>query len=184
MKPALLVIDMQNDFVKEGALFEIKGIRRNIQDFRNFIDTCRDKGVLIIHTRHCYSPETNPVEAKLFPKLAEEGLRKGTEGWEIYDELKPHEDDIVLDKTRYDAFFKTNLKEILDSNNIDTVIITGTMTNVCCESTARTAMYHDYDVIFCSDMTYCSVEEIQNNTLKVMKYFGKAMSSEEIIKIL
>ncbi|MBW2999650.1 isochorismatase family protein, partial [Candidatus Woesearchaeota archaeon] len=44
MKPALLVIDMQNDFVKEGAFFEVKGIRRNIQDFRNFIDTCRDKG--------------------------------------------------------------------------------------------------------------------------------------------
>ena len=83
MKAALLVIDMQNDFVRKGSRFHVMGIDRNLDAFRSFIGDCRGLGVLIIYTRHCYDPDSNPVERRLFPKLAEGGLRKGTEGWDI-----------------------------------------------------------------------------------------------------
>ncbi|MCK4589758.1 MAG: cysteine hydrolase [Nanoarchaeota archaeon] len=185
MKAALLIIDMQNDFVKEGALFEVKGIRKNIEDFKNLINKCREKGLPLIYSRHCYTPENNPIEAKLFPNLEKGGLRKDTEGWQIYSELKPQEGDTVIDKTRYDTFFKTELKSILASKNIDTVIITGTLTNVCCESTARAAMQHDFNVIFCSDLNHCSREEIKKHTLKTIEiYFGQVMSSKEILELI
>lgn len=185
MKAALLVIDMQNDFVRQGSPFEVDGIRENMDEYKRFIYACRKLGVTIIYTRHCYDPRRNPVEASLFPKLGEGGLRKGTEGWQICDALQPQADDIVIDKTRYDAFFGTDLRDILVSKNIDTVVITGTITNVCCESTARTAMCYDYDVIFCSDLNYCSREDSHNNTLLVFKrFFGKVMDSSEILGAL
>lgn len=182
MKAALLIIDMQNDFVRKGSLFEVDGIRDNMEEHKGFIEACRKLGVTIIYTRHCYDPRNNPIEASLFPKLAHGGLRKGTGGWQICDALKPKPDDIVIDKTRYDAFFCTGLRDILVSKNIDTVIITGTITNVCCESTARTAMFYDYDVVFCSDLSYCSREESHKNTLKVINhYFGKVMDFKDIL---
>ena len=109
----------------------------------------------MVYTRHCYIPEKNPIEAKLFPELKKTGLRKGTHGWNIHQEIAPAKDDITVDKTRYDAFFKTKLNQVLKKHTIKTIIITGTMTEVCCESTARSAMFFDYDVIFCSDFT-CS----------------------------
>ncbi|MBS3128886.1 cysteine hydrolase [Candidatus Woesearchaeota archaeon] len=182
MNPALLIIDMQNDFVKENAIMEVPGIRNHLLKFKNFIVQCRKKGVLTIYTRHCFDPKKNAIELLLFPQLKKEGLRSGTKGWQIIDELKPEKNDIFIDKTRYDAFFKTNLKTILEKNKVDTVLITGTMTNVCCESTARTAMQHDYHVLFCSDLTFCGDQEDQKATLKIIKSsFGKVMTSQEIL---
>lgn len=178
---ALLVMDMQNIFVEPGSLLEVKGIRKNLSRFKEFIQKLRCKDVLIIYTRHCYTPKNNPIEAELFPKLKNQ-LQKKSHGWRIYDQLKPSNSDIVIDKPRYDAFFNTRLDEVLKSKGIDTLIITGTMTNICCESTARSGMYRDYKIIFCSDLTYCSKEEVQKNTLKnIHSHFGKVMSSREIL---
>lgn len=181
---ALLVIDMQNDFVEEGALIEVKGIRKNLSYFKKFIDICREKNILIVYTRHCYSPEKNPIEAKLFPG-SKKWLKPRTHGWQIYEFLRPEQSDILIDKTRYDAFFQTPLQEILQEYNTKNIIITGTMTEICCESTARTAMYHDYNILFCYDLTYTSDPKRQDVTLGIIKsHFGTIVSSKEISLIL
>lgn len=178
---ALLVIDMQNVFVEAGAPIEVKGIQKNIADFKKFIDLCREKNILIIYTRHCYTPENNPIEAKLFPGLKKEWLKSGTHGWQIYEILHPEKSDILIDKPRYDAFFQTPLQKILKKNKIKNIIITGTMTEVCCESTARSAMYYDYNILFCSDLTYTSDPNRQAVTLEIIKsHFGSVASSKEI----
>jgi len=180
-KTALFVIDMQNVFVKKDSPLEVKNIRNNLNEFKEFIEKLREKGILIIYTRHCFSIEGNPIEAKLFPKLKDE-MKKGTKEWSICDKLKPNEGDIVIDKTRYDSFFKTELDDILKKNNIKNIIITGTITNICCESTARSAMYRDYNVIFCSNLNHCSVKELHENTLKVIRnFFGEVKTSKEIL---
>ena len=185
MKAVLLVIDMQNDFIKEGAIVEVGGIREKVPEFKEFVDKCREKGVKVVYTSHCYDPKKNVVEAKLFPELDEEGLRKSSEGWQIYDKIAPLEGEVVIDKERYDAFFKTELRKVLKSEKVDTVIITGTMTEICCESTARTAMSYDYDVVFCSDLTFTCDKDAHENTLKVIKnHFGKVKSSKEILGLL
>ncbi len=182
-KKALLIIDMQTDFVKEGAPIEVKGIRKNITAFKEFIDFCRDKGLLIVYTRHCYSPNTNPIEAKLFSHIRKPYLQKGSRGWQICDDLKPEKSDVLIDKTRYDAFFKTSLHTLLQKNKVKEIIITGTMTEICCESTARSAMYHNYDLIFCDDLTYTSDPMRHKRTLQVIEsHFGKVLKKNEIKK--
>lgn len=182
MNIALFIIDMQNDFVQEDGVMEVPGIRKHLSKFKNFIIECRKKGVLIIYTRYCFDPKNNAIELTLFPQLEKEGLRQGTKGWQIVNEIRPEKNDLMIDKTRYDAFFKTNIKKVLEKNKVDTVIITGTKTNVCCESTARSAMEHDYHVLFCSDLTFCGDKEGQKATLKIMKSnFGKVMASKEVL---
>ena len=65
MKTALLVIDMQNDFITDGATIEVKEIKNHLTHFKNFIDLCREKNVEIIYTRHIFDPLKNPIEMKL-----------------------------------------------------------------------------------------------------------------------
>jgi nicotinamidase-related amidase len=183
-KTALLVIDMQNDFVKKNAILEVKGIRNNIANFSEFINKMRDKGILIIYTIHIFDIKSNPIEAKLFPELCKDGLRDNTEGTEIFKDLKHLDKDIVIKKNRYDAFIGSELELILKKNGIENIIITGTMSNVCCESTARTAMMKDFNVLFCSDLTFTSNLSIHKNTLKnISTHFGKVMTSQEIFKL-
>ncbi len=182
---ALLVIDMQNDFVADGGLLEVKRIRRNISSFKSFIDFCRRKKMLIIYTRHCYHPQKNPIEATLFNVLKKEGLRKGKPGWQIFSFLAPEKNDIVINKTRYDAFFKTPLYHILKKRKIKNVIITGTMTEICCESTARAAMFHDFHIFFCNDFSYTSLPSSHKKTLRVIQsHFGKVVSSKDLKKMI
>jgi ureidoacrylate peracid hydrolase len=192
-KVALLVIDMQNDFVREGAPVELPGIRNNIPRMRRLIETCREIGVPIIYTKAVVYPQgTNviPFSLEAYPALRDRGLRQGTEGAEICEDLKPHTEDWVIEKMGYSAFYNTQLEGVLRNlkgrNSIDTVIICGTMTNASCESTARDAFERDYKVIFASDMTSARTDEFQNMTLKNVRYLlgGRVMTSDEIINTL
>jgi ureidoacrylate peracid hydrolase len=175
---ALLVIDIQNDFVERDAIIEIYSARKNINKLKSFIDFCRRKKILVIYTRHCYDPKKNPIERKLFPELQSGGLRKKTKGWDIYSLIAPQKDDIIINKSRYDAFFNTRLHSILKRKGITKFIITGTMTEVCCESTARSAMMKDYEVLFCSDLTFTASPKMQERTLEVVsRSFGSVCTS-------
>jgi len=182
---ALLIIDMQNDFVKEGAVIEVKGIRKKMSKFKEFIEALRNNGVFIVYSKHIFDPKLNPIEAELFPILNSEGLREGTSGADIYSKIYPQKGDLIIKKRRYDAFYKTNLEKKLRLKKINHVIITGTMTNVCCESTARTAMMKDFKVLFCSDLTFASERITHKNSLKTLStHFAKILTSKEIIKIV
>jgi nicotinamidase-related amidase len=184
-KTALLIIDMQNDFIEKGAIFEMPNIRSSLLKFKKFIDECRKKGILIIYTRHSSDPNKNPIEFILFPEQKEKGLRKGTKGFEINKIIKPKKSEIVINKNRYDAFYKTNLEKELKKRKIENVIITGTMTNVCCESTARSAMYRDYKVFFIPDLTFTEKKELHRATLSTISHnFGWVIGSEKILKLL
>ena len=180
---ALLIIDMQNDFVEKGAVLEIPSTRSNLKGYKKFIDFCRQKGITVIYTRHCYDAKKNPIEARLFPQLKEAGLREGTPSWDVCDALKPEKNDIIINKTRYDAFYNTNLGNILKNKKVKNLIITGTMTEVCCESTARSGMFQDYNIFFCADMNYTLTEEAQENTLKgIAAHFGDVTTTSKIMK--
>jgi len=182
---ALIIIDMQNDFVKENSILEVKEVKKHLQKFKDFIQNCKDKEMTIIYTRHIFDPKMNPIESKLFPELSKEGLRDKNEGSEIISELKPEKEDIVIKKHRYDAFFNTQLGRMLNERGIVNIIITGLMTNICCESTARTAMMKDFNVLFCSDLTFTSNNELQKATLKnIESHFGKVLTSKEILDFL
>ncbi|MBN1385394.1 cysteine hydrolase [Candidatus Woesearchaeota archaeon] len=181
---ALLVVDLQNDFIEEDSVYGNISIRKNLKRIKSFIDACREKGFLIIYTRHCFSPKKNPIEARLYPELIGEVLKKGTHGWNIHESIYT-EDDIIIDKHRYDAFYGTDLESILKKKRIKNIIIIGTMTNVCCDSTARGAMYRDFNVFFCSDLNFTYDKRTHKMSLEnINDHFGEVLSSKEILRKL
>ena len=188
-RSVLLVIDMQNDFVLEGAILEVKEARNQIPRIKKLIDKCRELDVPVIYTIQ----ETDPVFCKLevatFPPLMETGMRAGTKGYQVIDELTPEQGDIIVRKRRFSAFYQTDLELIL--RNIrgseapaDTVIICGTVTNVCCESTARDAYFRDFKVVFGTDICSANTPESQAATLVNMELFGRNMDCASIIAAL
>ena len=190
-RTALLVIDMQNDFVKEGAILEVPKIRSQIPKIKRLIETCRELEVPVIYTKQVYRPDSKvrTLIMDMLPLLAKDGLRDGTEGAEIYHEIEPKHGDTIVKKMGFNAFYNTDLESVLRNingrRNVDTVVICGTVTNICCESTARGAFERDYKVVFGSDITSTWTDEFQTLALKIIAYaFGRVMTCDEIINVL
>jgi nicotinamidase-related amidase len=185
-KTALLVIDMQNDFVLEGHPMEVPEARTAIPYIQQLIATSRELGIPVIYSQHTLRDDfaVSPLESAYNERLLTVGMRKGTYGVQVIDALKPAENDVVIEKYRYDAFHATNLEPVLRSirglNQIDTVIITGTLTEVCCESTARGAYMRDYKVAFVSDATGALTAPAQVATENVIStFFGRVLTTAE-----
>lgn len=187
-RSAVLVIDMQRDFVEEGRPMEVPGARSAIRGIQRITATARAHGAPIVYTQHVLLDEfdVSPLETAYNPRLLEIGMREGSDGVEIIDQLAPQPGEIVIRKHRYDAFHNTRLDSVLRSvsglNGVDTVIITGTLTEVCCESTARSAFMRDYRVAFASDATGALLPGAQQATETVIgTFFGRVMSADEIV---
>lgn len=184
-KCALLVIDMQNDFVLEGFPMEVPNARKAIPHIQRLIAASRELDIPIFYTQHTLTEGAvnSPLEAAYNPKLFEVGMRPGTFGVQVIDDLKPAPEDTVITKYRYNAFHNTLLEPMLKTirglNQIDTVIITGTLTEVCCDSTARGAYMRDYKVAFVDDATGGLSEEAEQATFNAMRmFFGRVMNTE------
>lgn len=185
---ALLVVDMQNDFVLEGAPMEVPAARDAIPHIQRLIAQARTHNIPIFYTQHTLleGAVNSPLEAEYNPKLFTVGMRKGTKGVEVIDDLKPQPEDTIIEKYRYDAFHNTQLQSLLQTvrglHQIDTVIITGTLTEVCCESTARGAYMRDYKVAFISDATGGLSDAAQQATEHAIgTFFGRVLSTDEVI---
>jgi len=191
-KCALIVIDMQNDFIKPGGvLYSDKTPKEIVPNIKKIIDVCHEKSIPVIYTQTMLKDEfeISPLEVSYQPILIKKGMRERTWGYEIIDELTPQPGDHIVKKHRYDAFYNTNLQLILNNVKglrvIDTVIIVGTLTNVCCESTARSAYMRDYKVVFVSDANGTFDESLHRATLfNISHFFGRVLSTQELIKIL
>ena len=185
----LMVIDMQNDFVIDGAVMQVPEAKNQLPKIKKLIDRCRDLGVPVIYTIQETDAVYCPLEVLAIPKLHNEGMRKGTSGQQVVDELAPEPDDIIIRKRRFSAFYQTDLEIILRNirgsiNPVDTIIICGTVTNICCESTARDAFFRDYKVVFGTDICSANTPESHAATLVNMEIFGRNMDCEAIIKAL
>lgn len=186
-KSALLVIDMQNDFVAEGYPMEVPMARRKLPQMQGVVQDCRAAGIPVIYTEHILLDSFNvsPLESTYNPALLSAGMRKGSLGAKVVDDLKPEESDVVIQKHRYDAFHNTALDTVLKTirglHQVDTVIIIGTLTEVCCESTARSAYMRDYKVAFISDATGALSEEAQAATEKnIASFFGRVLTTGQL----
>ena len=199
-KTALLVFDMMNDFIKPGFPRENPAIRENlVPQLKKLIEHCRSKGIPIIYVCHAHRRGGSDmgIMAETIPGVREgESFVQGTEGVEVYDEIKPQEGDIVIEKHRYSAFRGTDLDLMLRSMGLDTLIVTGHSTNIGCETTARDATDMDYKVIFPSDGTIARdlpdmgwgpipKEEIRRVVLSTLAYrFAMVLAIDELISKL
>ncbi len=140
-KTAVIVVDMQNDFVKpEGKLY-VPTAQQTVEPIRRLLEKARKAGVRVFYTQDTHYD--NDPEYEIWG----EHVRYGTWGWEIIDELKPREGDIVVRKTRYDGFYGTPLDDLLRIYGIENLVIAGTVANICVLHTAASAALRWYKVI-------------------------------------
>lgn len=151
---ALINVDMQRCFVDGSPLASPDGPAL-VARVNRLVHSCRDAGVLVVHSRSWMRKDRSNVGVmgELVPPFVVDLYTEGNESAELHDALDVRPTDIILNKPRYGAFHGTDLEAILRSRGIDTVIISGIATNICCETTAREAAQHDFRVFFLSDGT-------------------------------
>ncbi len=190
-KCALLVIDMQDEFVKPHWSPDwVPEATKQVPRIKRLIEHCRNKNIPVIYTvyskTHNYldRPKTGKFMPGRYSELNIDFSIFYVEG-RVWHELAPREDEIVIRKSSYGAFYDTPLETILKNMGKDTVIICGTLTNFCCGATARQAYERSFKVVFGSDITSTDDPEMQEPELKVMrKGFAKVLTLEEIIEVL
>ena len=153
-KTALINVDMQVAFVDGSPLAAPDG-RRLLEPVNRLAATCRAAGMTVIHTVHVTRADgsNEGTMGELVPPVREGVIREGTETAKLHSEVDFLDGDILLEKPRYGSFTGTDLDMLLRSRGIDTIIITGICTNICCEMTAREAAQRDYYVFFPTDGT-------------------------------
>ena len=137
---AFIIIDMLNDFVQPGAPLEVPKARDIIPHIKKRVEEARNKGIPIIYLCDHHQPDDKEFNVWLAHAV------KSTEGAEIVDELKPHEEDYAVPKISYSAFYNTALEELLNKLKSDELIITGVVTNICILYTAMDALARGYKV--------------------------------------
>jgi nicotinamidase-related amidase len=155
-KTAMIVVDMQNDFVAAGAPMETPAARAITPRLADALQICRNAGIRVVYTAHVHRRDGSDMGLfdDMHPPIANRAaLVDGTPGVEIYPELAPRPGEHVIKKHRYSGFFGTDLDIILREWGVDTVIVSGTTTENCCHATARDAMFRNYRVVFLSDAT-------------------------------
>jgi len=186
-KTALLVIDMQYEFVKPGwTPYWVPEATKQVHRIKQLIEHCRKKHLPIIFTvysktnKYLDRPITLPFLPRRYPDLKINQSEYFIEG-RVWHEIAPKQEDIIIHKPSYGAFYDTPLETILKNMQKDTVIICGTMTNYCCGTTARQAYERSFKVVFGSDVTSTDDFNIQETELKTLRRgFAKVLTADEI----
>jgi ureidoacrylate peracid hydrolase len=190
-RAALVVVDMQNHFVAEGFPAEIPLSREIVPTINRLARAVRVAGgqVVWIQTTATGALEhwANHHKYMLTPERAAQrlaSLDETADGFGLFPALEPLPSDLRVKKIKYSAFIagSSDIDVQLRSRGIDTILIAGTATNVCCESSARDAMMLDYRVIMLSDANAASTDEEHAATLNnFMLFFGDVMTADEAI---
>jgi ureidoacrylate peracid hydrolase len=185
---ALIVIDMQNEFcspdgyvAKQG--WDITPMQSMAEQLKKFIDAAR-KHVKVIHIRGQYEPAFMPVAMveRLHRLNIPPYCQPRTKGVEFYPGFEPAPGEILITKRMFSAFAHTELDYLLRNIEVKTVVLTGTFTNVCVDSTARDAYFHNYYVILVDDLTACPDPELHRATLETLgHFFGVVVKSRELL---
>lgn len=191
---ALVVVDMQNDFVRVGAPQEVAEARGTIPVIRTLVDRFHALGRPVVYTRFlagpgetliwAWSPELAPPSRSCWPGVqrAYGDVSGEREGPAVIDELTPEPRDIVIDKHGYGAFHRTRLHDVLLAHGVDTVVVAGTVTQICVDETVRGAFELGLRAVLVSDGTSSFDAELHRATLRnVAMKFGRVMTAAEVL---
>lgn len=201
---ALLIIDMQRDFLEPGGFGELLGndvslLRSTIEPCGRVLKAARKAGLTVIHTREGHRPDLTDAPPS---KLARGGLEvgigddgpmgrvlvRGEPGHDIIPELAPEGDEPVVDKPGKGAFYETDLDLILQNRGIRTLIVCGVTTEVCVHTTVRQANDRGFECVVLSDCVGSYFPEFQRIGLEMIKaqggIFGWVSDSGQVIKAL
>jgi ureidoacrylate peracid hydrolase len=185
-KSALLIIDMQEGFLAVGAPIELPAGREIIPNIERLLKVCRELKVPVVWTQTDHSPPYAGGVLKKFPDIHKVLGKNNTQYFPIYKDMpKQLENEFRVVKHKYDIFSGTDLDELLRTLKVETVIITGVATEVCCETAARNAFMRDYQVVFTSDGTASPFPDSHKATLKTLgMYFARVMEINDVIEEL
>jgi ureidoacrylate peracid hydrolase len=193
---ALVVIDMQNDFIAREGLIAREGrdvsqAEAMAQELPKLLKTAREAGVFVVFVRNIYTTDQNFYLSDVW---LEQAARKRQGGYtripvcaenswsgDFYGEVRPLPGEPIVTKHRYSAFYNTDLDTILRANGIRSVVLTGVVTNVCVETTAREAFVRDYYVAVVKDGTAAYSQADHDMTLlNIDRFFGEVTSIAEL----
>ena len=175
---ALIIVDMQNDFVRVGAPLEVPDARQTIDSHKRLLAAFRLRKLPVIYTKFISMPEEYPLwnwspqcrpptkccwkgHVRYYSDVGEE-----LECTEVIEELSPRPEDTVIEKFYYGAFHGTPLADILQNRKVQALAITGTVTQVCVEETAREAFHHGFLTTVIEDAVSSNVPTLHEAMLK------------------
>jgi nicotinamidase-related amidase len=185
---ALLVIDMQDEFVRPGwTPYWVPGATRLVDGIKELIALARRRSIPVIFTAFATThqgadrPHSGAVMANRYPDVPHDPdwFRTGT----IWHELEPRSSEIVVYKPSYGAFYDTPLQTILRNLDRNTIIICGTLTNFCCGATARQGYERGFNVVVVGDLTATDDEQLHEAELRTLqKGFARVVSLQDLIE--
>lgn len=191
-RTAHLVIDLQNGFMAPGALVEVPMAREIVSAVNRISRALRAAGGLNVFLQ--YTSSNDPGDWRVMKRRSggtaaahQATFTRDAEGWLLWPELDVAAGDMRVEKRRFGAFIPgtCDLDAILRARGIDTLIVTGTLSNCCCESTARDAMQLDYDVIFVPDANAAPSDEEHAATLANMGWlFADLYTADEVVGLI
>ena len=194
-KTALIVVDMQNYFVEPGAPVEVPGARTIVPAINRLTAAARAAQSPVVWIQMTHDESDLESWSVFYERLnsAErtqgdlDGLRSGSHMHAIWPELKTAPSDLWVHKRRYSAFLpeSSDLAKILRESGIENVVIVGTLTNVCCMTSAVDAMMMNFRTIMVSDANAARIEEHHLATLNnVFETFGDVRTTDEVLGLL
>jgi nicotinamidase-related amidase len=174
-RTALIIGDMQNDFVKEGGTLVVPDAEETIPTIRNLLDLARESGMTVVFVQD--TPGDRDPEWEVWG----EHCREESWGWQVVDELAPREDEATVRKPRYDAFYATKLEHMLRVWGIDTLIICGTVANICVHYTASSAAMRWFHVVVPKDcISSFNDFDMELSLSQTASLLGEVVSSADI----
>jgi len=192
-RTAHLVIDLQNGFMEPGAPVEVPEARTIVDNVNRISAAVRDNGGLNVFVRFTTPGEGDPAWPVFYERMGLAGdahrhaFAPDAHYWQLWPELDVRAEDAVIDKVRFSAFTPgaSGLDALLRGLGIDTVIVSGTLTNCCCESTARDAMQLNYRVLFAADASAALSDAEHAATLQIMGLvFADLHSTDELVELV
>ncbi len=201
---ALIIIDMQRDFLEPGGFGEMLGndvsqLRSAIEPIQDVLTLFREKGMQVIHTREGHRPDLTDLptskreRGRLSCGIGDVGpmgriLVRGEAGHDIIAELHPLPDEPVIDKPGKGSFYATDLQSILQNRGIKSLIVTGVTTEVCVHTTVREANDRGYECLVLRDCVASYFPEFQRLALEMIAaqggIFGWTADSDDLIAAL
>lgn len=182
-KTAVIIIDMQNDFVGKDAAIPCKSSEDIIPNIKKLIDFCHRNKIPVIYTQEAHRANHIDFGRELDGDEPVHCL-EGSKGIEIIEELAPAPEDYVIMKRRYSGFFQTDLQILLSGLKVDTLIITGAATDVCVRATATDAQQYGYYVYVPKDCVAGTSVLQHEAALENIRYvLGKLINLKDILEL-
>ena len=176
---ALLIVDMLKDFFDEGGAMVLEGGKALYRPHQKLLAAARAVGMPVLWLNQSLPPDDSLFEMRAVHCLA------GSWGAEVVDELPVEESDIVIPKRRYSGFFQTTLDLSLRERGIDTVIVTGVVTNICVRSTVHDAFFLRYKVLVPEDLVMATSPQAQAVTLyDIDTHYGDVTKLDQVLAVL